>query len=422
MPNTLNEDDSYQKARNKVAPGKLISTDLFQWIIARLRTLDEKIREGGGEVSVPRVFGQTLRQAVQILEQSSVDLQVGDVLDASGKTIDPTNSDVLTRIVIGQMPGAGTRTTSGDGVDLVLSVPQGASDGGGDGNGAATGFIRVSYQTSPDGTNVVPNPDDPDTEYVHRFTVRNETDRSLPIQLTPIVTGIPGINWTDAVEVRKSDSTTDDSPITSITVKSTKEKTVDVVLEAPAGLDSDDLGKSLNLKLNANVGPPHDLTATDDVDLTVKASEGSPVTRNVEIKSLQTPITGTDDVNPDQVLGFSTDLRYTTDDDTNRRVDFTYTMQLSAVDGADLSSWSAKFTDRSAEVEDPPSGLYQTTVPLDADADDPTRVSTQITPPSSRPQSGSEKIEVTFKVEATVEGQTLSASRGPVTITLRSSS
>lgn len=391
--NTLEKDASYEKALRTVAPGKLISTDLFKWIIERLRTLEERIR-GQGEVVVPRVFGQTLSQALKVLDESTVDLQVGLVLDASGRTIDIGNSEVLGRTVIGQMPDAGTRTTSGDDLDLVVGVPEGTSNGSGS-NGGAIGFIEVIPQKSPQGTNVVIGSD---KDFIHQFKVRNQSDTNLSIDLKPFVTGMSAIDWSDAVEVK-----VDGSTASAINLGSYKDQVVDVVLQSPDALDQDDKGESLTLRLNASVGPPHELTGTGTVDLTVDTELSDPVTRTLEFDQVLFP---EGEFTPSGPPTFTADLRYTADEDP-KVITATYRVSLSNPENSALDDWDIEIIHGENQTS-PSNGVEEASVQLDAGTDETKSVSTRIFPPALPA-----KVDVTLELEADVEGEALFASFGP---------
>lgn len=121
MPDSL-DGASYDKILSKIAPGKIISADLLEWVVERLRIVEGRTQKRDGtQVLVPKVFGQTLEQALSTLEDSSADLQVGRVIDAEGRTFEPPHKDVLKRTVINQVPPPEARRAAGSKVDLVLS-------------------------------------------------------------------------------------------------------------------------------------------------------------------------------------------------------------------------------------------------------------------------------------------------------------
>lgn len=404
MPNAF-EGASYDKALKNIAPGKLIRTDMFKWIIERLRTLDERVREDGGDVVVPRVFGKTLGQALTILNQSSVNLQVGRVLDAEGRTYESPWSDVLRRTVINQVPQPGARTDEGQQVGLVLTAPVRDSDPG-DGDEPASGPIEAAYQSSPGGLNVAI---DSDAKFVHRFTVRNKTDQSLTIQLNPSIIGV-NVDWSDAVEVRDPE---DGSSITSVRLGSAEEKIVDVVVESPAELGADHLGETVTLRLNVNVGPPHDKSDADGIELTIAEEGGPAVTRSVKIEDLRKPNIA--DAEADATIRFPTDLRYTDEENTGD-VEFTFTLEVANPKNSDVEDWTGVF-EGFDWTSNPSEGIYAKPITLTVGelADITPRLQTP-----TRHATETREVDVSFRIEGTVQGESLSDSRGPFTVVVQS--
>lgn len=116
-----------------VQPGDLITSDLWNGLrdqladaLQRLATLEGT--SGTGTEIVPNFFGHTLGQARAILNQPSMHLNLGRVLDTFGAVVVPGLPAVQSRVVLGQIPQPGDRAVAGALVDLVIAA---AGAGGG---------------------------------------------------------------------------------------------------------------------------------------------------------------------------------------------------------------------------------------------------------------------------------------------------
>ena len=99
----------------KVQPGDLIKSDLINLIIERLLDLSSKIAGAGGtgSVTVPNLFGRTICEAATIIKQPQINLQLSNVVDAFGTSIDPDLIESKSRLIINQVPDPGVRVNSG---------------------------------------------------------------------------------------------------------------------------------------------------------------------------------------------------------------------------------------------------------------------------------------------------------------------
>jgi hypothetical protein len=130
-------------------PGEIITAFDINSLVTVLQNHDAQLQQLGslpaGPITVPVLFGRTLGQARAILTGLSQPLTLGIVIDAFGNLVDAFASTTQSRIVLNQIPAAGTRTTAGVAVNLVVAAQ---SSGGGPGSGP----------TPPQITSVVPNP------------------------------------------------------------------------------------------------------------------------------------------------------------------------------------------------------------------------------------------------------------------------
>lgn len=129
-------------------PGEIITAFDINSLVTVLQNHDAQLQQLGslpaGPVTVPVLFGRTLGEARAILAALSQPLTLGIVIDAFGNLVDAFASTTQSRIVLNQIPAAGSRTTAGVPVNLVVAAQ---SSGGGSGG-----------PTPPQITSVVPNP------------------------------------------------------------------------------------------------------------------------------------------------------------------------------------------------------------------------------------------------------------------------
>jgi PASTA domain-containing protein/IPT/TIG domain-containing protein len=115
-----------------VKPGDLITSELWKLLLGRIGDLETKVQIlsgniGTGTVTVPDVFGHTLKDARGQITKPALQLGVGFIIDAFGNQVDdslPASDDL---IVIGQMPQAGTRTQPLTSVNLAVSAKAGSA-------------------------------------------------------------------------------------------------------------------------------------------------------------------------------------------------------------------------------------------------------------------------------------------------------
>lgn len=117
MPNPLTE----------VEPGDLITSALWNSLHGKIIDLETKVNQlagniGTGTITVPEVFGRTLKQAKAILSVPALQLSIGFVIDAFGQPVDISLPASDTLIVIGQMPATGVKVGAGSSVSLAVSA------------------------------------------------------------------------------------------------------------------------------------------------------------------------------------------------------------------------------------------------------------------------------------------------------------
>lgn len=104
---------------HEVQPGDLITADFMNALIRAVKNLSTG---PGGGVSVPNLFGRTLRDAKTVLAAAGSQLSLGVVVDAFGLVVNPSDATNDLRMVINQTPPAGTVAFSGSSVALVLAA------------------------------------------------------------------------------------------------------------------------------------------------------------------------------------------------------------------------------------------------------------------------------------------------------------
>jgi hypothetical protein len=120
-----------------VKPGDLITSELWKLLLDRIGDLEAKVQVlsgniGTGTVTVPDVFGHTLKDARGQITKPALQLGVGFIIDAFGNQVDDNLPASDSLIVIGQMPQAGTRTQPLTSVNLAVSGKTGTAGGGGE--------------------------------------------------------------------------------------------------------------------------------------------------------------------------------------------------------------------------------------------------------------------------------------------------
>lgn len=120
MPDSL-ENASPDTVLDRIGPGKLIRSDVLEWIVERIRDLRDQV--GTGEtVEVPVFMGRTLEDARLILQEGSVSLRLGPVLDVAGNSVDPRDGANRGRIVLMQTPGPNEKTIPDRQVRLLVAA------------------------------------------------------------------------------------------------------------------------------------------------------------------------------------------------------------------------------------------------------------------------------------------------------------
>lgn len=108
---------------NEVKPGDLITAEQFNTLIQQVKLL---VAAGGGPVLVPNLYGQTFAAAKAVLSIPGNNLVLaGNLLDAFGQPVDPSDPANDTRRVIGQVPSAGARVAVNTAVSLLLAAKSG---------------------------------------------------------------------------------------------------------------------------------------------------------------------------------------------------------------------------------------------------------------------------------------------------------
>ncbi|HEV7505504.1 MAG TPA: IPT/TIG domain-containing protein [Thermoanaerobaculia bacterium] len=107
----------------EVTPGDLITAELMNQILQRLAALEGKIIViPTGNVTVPTVVGQKLFAARATIIAPSSQLNMGFVIDASGKSIDVASVDTRDLIVLNEVPPGGSKVPPGTAIDLVVAA------------------------------------------------------------------------------------------------------------------------------------------------------------------------------------------------------------------------------------------------------------------------------------------------------------
>jgi hypothetical protein len=108
----------------RVQPGDIISAELFNRMIAMLNAHESQLAGGHGDAVVPDLFGRTLSDARLALEAQQ--LSLGSVVDVFGAVVAP-GAAAASRLVLNQVPVAGSRTVTRASVHLVVAATSAGS-------------------------------------------------------------------------------------------------------------------------------------------------------------------------------------------------------------------------------------------------------------------------------------------------------
>ena len=130
MPDSLElEKSSADEILRHIGPGKVIRSEVFEWVVKRIRELKNQVGQETGRISVPNLIGQTLGTAIDTLGQFS-ELRLGRVLDTSGALVDSSDAKQRSRVLLAQFPPPNDQA-SPDTVVEFLAAPLDESEAAG---------------------------------------------------------------------------------------------------------------------------------------------------------------------------------------------------------------------------------------------------------------------------------------------------
>jgi hypothetical protein len=172
-----------------VKPGEFITAEKWNALVARVTGLAT-----AGPVTVPSLFGRALADARAIIQMPGSMLNVSQVFDAFGQSVDPNDSANAQRRVLSQTPIAGAQVPEQTGVSLVVAaVPGGIPSnplpeiaGIDPASQQETGFVVISGQNfdTPAQLNTVLFDGEPSTP-------DNGTSIALHVKVPLGVSGVP---------------------------------------------------------------------------------------------------------------------------------------------------------------------------------------------------------------------------------------
>jgi hypothetical protein len=112
-----------------VESGELITAQYVNELVAKINNLETLVQQlsgtiGTGIIIVPNFFGMSLGSALQTLNEPTIALQRGSIIDAAGNNIVELDAQVRVRLVINQSPTSGQRVDRGTPVNLVIALEQ----------------------------------------------------------------------------------------------------------------------------------------------------------------------------------------------------------------------------------------------------------------------------------------------------------
>jgi hypothetical protein len=192
----------------------------------------------------------------------------------------------------------------------------------------AIGYVDLKYKSSTRGVNLVPG--DP-TPYPHTFTAFNNTNQTLVIQISGVVTSPHG-TWGGTVQ--------------GTTVQLPSGGSQDVTISVTPPSDAQ-IGDDATLTASAVVGPPSNLQQQSKLPLHITATTGPAVTQSVQFTQTVLPNVNTDDVdvstaaNP-VILPYAFSVRYSTST-TPLTANFKCTLTATAAAGSNVDDWAFDF-------------------------------------------------------------------------------
>ena len=272
------------------------------------------------------------------------------------------------------------------------------------GGPAAIGYIEVRYVSSARGINLVPSDAIP---YPHTFTVVNNTNRSLTIQLDGSIIAPHG-NWVNSVKIQN----TQGIPISNVTLESGASR--DIIIAVTTPVDAV-VGEQASLNVTATVGGPHNKQGPAQLNLTVAQQSGPPVVRDVKFVQIQTPSVDTNNVTPSAILTYAFDLRYSAVQPPPN-ANFTFSVTLTATPASTLSDWFVDFS--GATRNNPSAGVFTTPVNLADSASDATRVTVRVRAPVQKDPQQDKFVALVIRTDSTDLAPPISVQAGSFTIRL----
>lgn len=109
----------------EVKPGDLITAEQINSLIKALNALAKQANNG--TVIVPLLIGRTISDTRALVALPGTQLALGVIIDANGLQLDPLDSKVQSRVLIGQEPSPGASVLPGTTLTLIAAgVPGGA--------------------------------------------------------------------------------------------------------------------------------------------------------------------------------------------------------------------------------------------------------------------------------------------------------
>ncbi|HVG34271.1 MAG TPA: hypothetical protein VM911_14470 [Pyrinomonadaceae bacterium] len=223
--------------------------------------------------------------------------------------------------------------------------------GGWSGEGVAIGPFGSSWQSSPQGKNLVPARVEP---FPHHFLVNNGTDKRLNIQLSATATAAHG-DWSNSTTIENEAGT----EIPSVDLAPGTNTTVVVKVKAPSNAQVDD---TVTLTLETTAPPPTNITTRSSItDLKVAAGVGTAVTRSVVYDGpVVLPSISPDNATSNMTFGYGYNLRYTAPVGDLNPANFRLIVNLTS---ETVTQWAVRILDLSSQTTGQ-NGVFQRTFDL----------------------------------------------------------
>lgn len=274
--------------------------------------------------------------------------------------------------------------------DLLLTIHAqnviNAFVGGWTGEGVAVGPFGATWQSSPQGQDLIPGHPTP---FEHHFLVSNGTDKGLKFKLEAETAAAHG-DWTGSTTIERAGF----GEVDSIELASGASGTVILKVKAPADAQAPD---EAQLTLRTTAPPPTSTTDTAGITLHVQSSTGGQGAAKIEfVGPVSQPTGDPDNAVPGQVFTYGYNLRYTAPAGVAAPAAFRVVVNLTS---STQQEWGVSILDNTPSATQQPSpGVFQRQLNLTPSVTTPVQIF--VTVPTVRDTSLDKTAELVITAES----------------------